>query len=118
MVVPFGAGGPVDTLARILAEHMGGTLGQRLVVGANTDFQYGGGARMAANKGLKQCKHLLRDAPLFDIAISTTRVLHEAMAAGHEDGTLVNALLHHCAGRLSGIGGVAMTALPTWRSIA
>ena len=28
-------------------------------------------------------------------------------AAGNIDGTLVNALLHHCAGRLSGIGGVA-----------
>jgi len=28
-------------------------------------------------------------------------------AAGNEDGTLVNALLHHCAGQLSGIGGVA-----------
>lgn len=28
-------------------------------------------------------------------------------AAGNQDGTLVNALLHHCAGRLSGIGGVA-----------
>jgi 23S rRNA pseudouridine1911/1915/1917 synthase len=27
-------------------------------------------------------------------------------AAGHFDGTLVNALLHHCNGRLSGIGGV------------
>lgn len=27
-------------------------------------------------------------------------------AAGHADGTLVNALLHHCAGRLSGINGV------------
>lgn len=27
-------------------------------------------------------------------------------AAGHPDGTLVNALLHHCKGRLSGIGGV------------
>ncbi len=27
-------------------------------------------------------------------------------SAGHADGTLVNALLHHCAGRLSGIGGV------------
>src|ERR687886_465692 len=26
-------------------------------------------------------------------------------AAGNPDGTLVNALLHHCAGRLSGIGG-------------
>src|SRR5512139_3048707 len=28
-------------------------------------------------------------------------------AAGHEEHTLVNALLHHCAGQLSGIGGVA-----------
>ncbi|QIL03356.1 RluA family pseudouridine synthase [Sphingomonas sinipercae] len=28
-------------------------------------------------------------------------------AAGNADGTLVNALLHHCAGQLSGIGGVA-----------
>jgi 23S rRNA pseudouridine1911/1915/1917 synthase len=28
-------------------------------------------------------------------------------AAGNRDGTLVNALLHHCAGKLSGIGGVA-----------
>ncbi|MFM2241929.1 MAG: hypothetical protein RLZ97_784 [Verrucomicrobiota bacterium] len=27
-------------------------------------------------------------------------------AAGNPDGTLVNALLHHCQGRLSGIGGV------------
>jgi 23S rRNA pseudouridine1911/1915/1917 synthase len=27
-------------------------------------------------------------------------------AAGHPDGTLVNALLYHCKGRLSGIGGV------------
>src|SRR5260221_9263819 len=26
-------------------------------------------------------------------------------AAGHEEHTLVNALLHHCEGRLSGIGG-------------
>ncbi len=28
-------------------------------------------------------------------------------AAGNADGTLVNALLHHCAGQLSGIGGIA-----------
>lgn len=28
-------------------------------------------------------------------------------AAGHETSTLVNALLHHCRGQLSGIGGVA-----------
>jgi len=32
-------------------------------------------------------------------------VVHPAV--GNPDGTLVNALLHHCAGRLSGIGGVA-----------
>jgi len=28
-------------------------------------------------------------------------------AAGHDEGTLVNALLHHCRGQLSGVGGVA-----------
>ena len=28
-------------------------------------------------------------------------------AAGNHDGTLVNALLHHCRGQLSGIGGIA-----------
>lgn len=32
-------------------------------------------------------------------------VVHPAV--GHADGTLVNALLHHCRGQLSGIGGVA-----------
>lgn len=32
-------------------------------------------------------------------------VVHPAV--GNPDGTLVNALLHHCAGKLSGIGGVA-----------
>jgi len=32
-------------------------------------------------------------------------VVHPAV--GNPDGTLVNALLHHCAGQLSGIGGVA-----------
>ncbi|MBV9463186.1 MAG: RluA family pseudouridine synthase [Verrucomicrobiae bacterium] len=32
-------------------------------------------------------------------------------AAGHASGTLVNALLHHCAGSLSGIGGVERPGL-------
>jgi 23S rRNA pseudouridine1911/1915/1917 synthase len=32
-------------------------------------------------------------------------------AAGHPEHTLVNALLHHCAGRLSGVGGVARPGL-------
>jgi tripartite-type tricarboxylate transporter receptor subunit TctC len=32
LVAPFPAGGPVDTIARILAEHMRGSLGQPLLV--------------------------------------------------------------------------------------
>jgi 23S rRNA pseudouridine1911/1915/1917 synthase len=32
-------------------------------------------------------------------------------AAGHQEHTLVNALLHHCAGQLSGVGGVARPGL-------
>lgn len=32
MIVPFGAGGPVDTLARVMAQHMRTTLGQPVVV--------------------------------------------------------------------------------------
>ena len=32
MVVPYPAGGPTDTLARILADHMKGTLGQTVIV--------------------------------------------------------------------------------------
>jgi tripartite-type tricarboxylate transporter receptor subunit TctC len=32
MVVPFAAGGPTDVVARIVAEHMGRTLGQQIVI--------------------------------------------------------------------------------------
>ena len=32
IIVPFSAGGPLDTLCRILAEHMQGTLGQAVVI--------------------------------------------------------------------------------------
>lgn len=45
------------------------------------------------------------DADLIVIDKPAGLVVHPA--AGNPDGTLVNALLHHCAGRLSGIGGVA-----------
>jgi 23S rRNA pseudouridine1911/1915/1917 synthase len=45
------------------------------------------------------------DAHLLVIDKPAGLVVHPA--AGHADGTLVNALLHHCAGQLSGIGGVA-----------
>lgn len=44
------------------------------------------------------------DAALIVVNKPKGIVVHPA--AGNEDGTLVNALLYHCAGELSGIGGV------------
>ncbi|HEY4417758.1 MAG TPA: RluA family pseudouridine synthase [Verrucomicrobiae bacterium] len=48
---------------------------------------------------------LYEDKTLLVLNKNAGIVVHPA--AGHEDGTLVNALLHHCKGSLSGIGGVA-----------
>jgi 23S rRNA pseudouridine1911/1915/1917 synthase len=48
---------------------------------------------------------LHEDAHLLVVDKPAGLVVHPA--AGNPDGTLVNALLHHCDGRLSGIGGVA-----------
>ncbi len=45
------------------------------------------------------------DADLIVINKPAGMVVHPAV--GHPSGTLVNALLHHCRGALSGIGGVA-----------
>ena len=48
---------------------------------------------------------LYEDSNLLVINKPADLVVHPA--AGHADGTLVNALLHHCRGQLSGIGGIA-----------
>lgn len=48
---------------------------------------------------------VFEDAHLIVIDKPAGLVVHPA--AGNPDGTLVNALLHHCRGQLSGIGGVA-----------
>src|ERR1041385_8997871 len=48
---------------------------------------------------------LFEDEDLLVLNKPPGMVVHPS--AGHEESTLVNALLHHCAGRLSGIGGVA-----------
>lgn len=50
-------------------------------------------------------KILFEDADLLVLNKPPGLVVHPAV--GHEEHTLVNALLHHCAGELSGIGGVA-----------
>lgn len=48
---------------------------------------------------------VFEDAHLIVVDKPAGLVVHPA--AGNLDGTLVNALLHHCQGQLSGIGGVA-----------
>lgn len=48
---------------------------------------------------------IFEDRDLLVINKPADLVVHPA--AGHPDGTLVNGLLHHCRGQLSGIGGVA-----------
>jgi len=48
---------------------------------------------------------VFEDANLLVVDKPAGMVVHPA--AGNQDGTLVNALLHHCAGRLSGINGIA-----------
>ena len=48
---------------------------------------------------------LFEDEQLIVLNKPVGMVVHPA--AGHATGTLVNALLHYCAGKLSGIGGVA-----------
>jgi 23S rRNA pseudouridine1911/1915/1917 synthase len=48
---------------------------------------------------------LFEDKSLLVLSKPAGLVVHPA--AGHEEHTLVNALLHHCEGELSGIGGVA-----------
>jgi 23S rRNA pseudouridine1911/1915/1917 synthase len=48
---------------------------------------------------------LFEDDDLVVINKQPDMVVHPS--AGHEAGTLVNAVLHHCQGKLSGIGGVA-----------
>ena len=48
---------------------------------------------------------LFEDEDLLVLNKAPGLVVHPA--AGHEEHTLVNALLHHCRGQLSGIGGVA-----------
>ncbi|MGE4430578.1 MAG: RluA family pseudouridine synthase [Sphingobium sp.] len=48
---------------------------------------------------------IYEDSHLIVIDKPAGMVVHPA--AGNPDGTLVNALLHHCKGQLSGVGGVA-----------
>jgi len=60
---------------------------------------------MTAEPEAMELDILLEDERLLVLNKPPGLVVHPA--AGHARGTLVNALLHHCEGQLSGIGGVA-----------
>ena len=60
---------------------------------------------LAAEPQAIPIKVVFEDADLIVVDKPAGMVVHPA--AGNASGTLVNALLHHCAGRLSGINGVA-----------
>jgi len=49
LIVPFGAGGPTDVTARIIAEHMSRTLGHRLIV----ENVAGAGGTTATTRGMR-----------------------------------------------------------------
>jgi 23S rRNA pseudouridine1911/1915/1917 synthase len=120
--VPASAAG--DRLDRFLAEPLGSRAqaqrlidaGQVLVDGTARSKRHrlAGGERVevdeadprpAPERGEAPFAVAYEDEHLLVVDKPAGLVVHPA--AGNFDGTLVNALLHHCAGRLSGIGGVA-----------
>ena len=73
LVVPFAAGGPTDTIARILGERMGRTLGQTVVVENVT----GAGGSIAVNKVARSAP----DGYMIGIGHIGTHVIVEAIQA-------------------------------------
>jgi tripartite-type tricarboxylate transporter receptor subunit TctC len=71
MIVPFAAGGPTDTIARMLAERMSRTLGQTIVV----ENVAGAGGTIANNKVL----HAPADGYMIEIGHVGTHVLAPAV---------------------------------------
>jgi tripartite-type tricarboxylate transporter receptor subunit TctC len=77
MVVPFAAGGPVDTLARIVAERMRTSLGQPVVIENVT----GAGGSIGAGRVARA----VPDGYTLIIGIWTTHVVNGAIYALHYD---------------------------------
>ena len=73
MIVPFPAGGATDTLARLLAERMRGTLGQPVII-ENV-------AGAAGSIGVGRAARAAPDGYTLSIGTSTTHVLIGALYA-------------------------------------
>lgn len=98
------------TLQRLLGEGAIRVNGQQVKpshaarVGDRVEVVWPGLKPSEAQPQAMQLDILHEDEALLVLNKAAGMVVHPA--AGNEDRTLVNALLHHCAGRLSGIGGV------------
>src|SRR5262245_27241858 len=68
MIVPFAAGGPADTVARVVAERMRGPLGQTIVI------ENVGGA--GGSIGVGRVARAAPDGYTFGIGISNTHVVN------------------------------------------
>ena len=77
----------------------------KAAAGARFDIRVPAAVPLAAEAQDIALVVVYEDADLIVIDKPAGMVVHPA--AGNPDGTLVNALLHHCRGQLSGIGGVA-----------
>ena len=121
---PEDAGQRIDTFVSQAADALTRSAVQRLCVeglihvdgaAAHKGYRIRGGERVEVHlppvrelEALPQnipLEILFEDAHLLVVNKPKGMVVHPA--PGNQDGTLVNALLHHCAGSLSGIGGVA-----------
>ncbi len=123
IVPPEGEGKRVDVLITDALPHVSRSLAQRLCEEGGV---LAGGKAIAKNHRVKAGERLdisisdpvkynalpqkidvdivFEDDHLLVVNKPKGMVVHPA--AGNPDGTLVNALMHHCEGRLSGIGGV------------
>jgi len=81
-----------------------GTVSLKVAAGAQVAVDVPAPTPLAAQPQDIPLVIVYEDADLVIIDKPAGLVVHPA--AGNPDGTLVNALLHHCAGQLSGIGGV------------
>ena len=88
MIVPFPAGGPTDTLGRIMSEGMRPSLGQTIVIenvtGAGSTIGVGRAARVSAKlrprwfplPGMWSSKTATRNAPRSDEKVSSLEKVH------------------------------------------
>ena len=90
MVVPFAAGGPTDTVARLIAQPMGKTLKQQVIV----ENVGGAGGTIAANRVAEAAADVDADVEAVPVAVSLTNAVHvTSWPTASEDGAHVTTVV-------------------------